>query len=108
MKAFYKRHVSSRDDLVLFIGSFALILAAVGVFIHTTVVIVNHTAAPDQPLRYCTAAGLAALGVIFLTCLRIMNSPAYKAATERLKKQSYQDPANWPKGRIDPPDGLSD
>jgi len=108
VKKFFKKHVSNGEDLKIFVISIGLILAGIAAIVHTTVVLVNHTAAPDQPLRYFTGAGLAALGFIFLACLRIGNGPAFKADVEKMRRHSYLHPDNWPRGRIDPPDGLSD
>jgi hypothetical protein len=112
LKKFYAAHVIGGDDLRLFISALGLLAAALALAVYDTVTIVNGTVDPNIHLPFVLAIGLAAMGLIILAILRHSVScgecHSGRFDPSKVSKDSYLHPDNWPRGRIDPPDGMSD
>lgn len=112
LKKFYAAHVACGDDLKLFIGALLLLTGAASLAVYDVVTIVTGTVDPNVHLPFVLAAGLTAIGLIILAILRHSAGcgdcrPGRRDPGE-ISKDSCLHPDNWPRGRIDPPDGLSD
>lgn len=112
LKKFYAAHVACGDDLKLFITALLLLAGAAALAVYDVVTIVSGTVDPNVHLPFVLAAGLAAIGLITLAILRHAVSCGEcregQLNAGEVSKDSCLHPDNWPYGRIDPPDGLSD
>jgi hypothetical protein len=112
LKKFYAAHVACGDDLKLFVIAMILLTAAAALAVYDTVTIITGTVDPNVHLPYVLAAGLTAIGLITLTILRhgisCGDCRSSRLDAGEVSKDSCLHPDNWPHGRIDPPDGLSD
>jgi len=112
IKKFHAAHVACGDDLKLFISALVLLTAAATLTVYDAATIIRGTVDPNVHLPFVLAGGLTAIGLIILAILRhsVSCGDCRRSRLDpgEVSKDSCLHPDNWPRGRIDPPDGLSD